>query len=54
MTDGRMAKLFCDFLSVQEDYRERSHIAEDLKEAGATKAELEWFGYDDYVEEEEK
>jgi hypothetical protein len=43
-----MDKLFYQFLSVQEKYRDRDWIRADLKDAGATKADLEWLGYDDY------
>ena len=51
--DMNLTDLFCRFLSAQEDYRELYYIYEDLKEAGATKEELEYVGYEDYIDEEE-
>ena len=46
-----LTDLFGRFLGVQEGYRELYHIYEDLKEAGATDEELEYFGYENFLEE---
>lgn len=50
--EPNLTKLFTNFLAVLEDREELWGIVEDLIEAGATKEELEYLGYEDFIEEE--
>ena len=47
-----LTKLFTNFLGVLEEREELWGIVEDLIEAGATKEQLEYLGYEDFIEEE--
>lgn len=50
--EPNLTKLFNNFLSVLEEKEESWGIVEDLMEAGETKEQLEYLGYEDFIEEE--